>query len=89
MVNQALVKRMQTKKAEILAPIVYATMEEDDTSAEVMEIAQNYSTDQTVCEMIVDLVDKMMIDTEEIGEKLEKRNTQGDDDFDHAFIFEE
>lgn len=81
--------RMRRKKAEILAPIVYATMKEDDTSAEVMEIAQQYSTDQTVCELIVHLVDKMMIYTEEIDEKLEKWDTQGDDDFDHAFIFEE
>lgn len=45
--------RMRRKKVEILAPIIYATMKEGDTSAEAMEYAQKYSTDQTLCEMIV------------------------------------
>ena len=56
--------RMQQKKAEVLAPIVYATMDEDDTSAEALEIAMKYSTDQTVCEMVVELVEKMLVLTE-------------------------
>lgn len=58
------IRRMQQKKAEILAPIVYVTMDEGDTSAEALDIAMKYSTDQTVCEMVVELVEKMLVLTE-------------------------
>lgn len=71
MVTPAQVKRIQQKKAEIISQLVYVTLDKDDTSSEVMEKAQKYSTDQTVCEMVVDLVDKMMMNTEEIDEKLD------------------
>jgi hypothetical protein len=90
MVNAKLVRRIQEKKAKILTPIVYATMKPGDTSSEAMDIAMKYTTDQTVVDLILERVTKLLEvdDVFTIPASSEEQLTQEcyddfeDDDFD-------
>ena len=54
------VERVQKIKAEIIAQTIFPKLEEDDTSAEVMDMAQEMTNDETVVEMVIDLIEKMV-----------------------------
>lgn len=61
MVNPEVVKRVQAKKAEIVAQMVFPQIAEDDTSAEIKELVELTTTDLEVADQAMVLLEEMLV----------------------------